>query len=744
MALTDALQNNFRSVFADSLKKQLDPISDDNYYFFFGKVTPWTDETTPPTLVDSVSEKFSAYRNGLFAIRLDSRNISFVIPRINWSSGTVFTQYDDASDQNDPDSTVKYYVLVDGTSLYKCISNNNGGISTISPSQTGTSIFTTSDNYKWKFLCTLTDDQLDFLTEEYVPIGFREKSEDTTATLQYEVQEKAIDGSIYKIDISGLSITTKYTDAVITARDVFQSVSAGSTKVKLNPNDTNTLSASSSYVGYTFYVSGGPGQGQNIRISSYDATNKILTLESSLQDALVGSETDGNSKFKILPEVLINGDGVNAKAALDTSGIIIINAGQDYTKAFLTFPTPIASGQTAPTGRVHIGPKSGHGGNIITEFDASKIILRVLNDNVEGQPEIINVNDYRQFGIIKNPILNDNSLRLAGNEFDRKVEFNIRKPYGYCGGNYQSAGSDNATFKENEYVYGKDTMAVAMVSSWEPSTEGQTGKLILKNPSRNFRLPSTDQETIRVNFGTSGGTGEFNLFETVTQYNTTLGITATGVVKDWNSVEEELIIRLSATGENGAVPFSAGITSHIIGTVSGAERHDHKNLESEAGELLATFGVTTGIFNSDTESDIFIGRIDSGNNVYIDASETPVYRMTTNLDIAPTSGSLASNNFALDAGVTQQNTNRLLTTATVASWTPNAAGTTGSLVLTDVLGGFSAGGTLHSPQGTNFSVTSISEPRLVQGSGEVLYIQNVRSIDRQKNQREEIRILIGF
>lgn len=744
MALTDALQNNFRSVFADSLKKQLDPVSDDNYYFFFGKVTPWIDELTPPTLVDSVSEKFSAYRNGLFAIRLDSRNISFVVPRINWTAGTIYTAYNSNSDQNDPDTVTSYYVLVDGTSVYKCISNNNGSLSTVAPTQTGTSMFTTSDGYKWKFLYTLTDDQLDFLTDEYIPVLVRDKSEDTTASLQYEVQEKAVDGSIYKIDITGLSISTQYTDSVTTARDVFTSVSAGLTTVKLNPNDTTVLSGSSSYVGYTFYVSGGPGQGQNIRITSYDATNKILTLESPLQDALVGAESEGNSQFQILPEILINGDGQDAKAALTNTGAIILNAGRSYTKAFLSFPTTLAAGQSAPTGTVHIGPKGGHGSDVVREFDASKIILRIINDNVEGQPQIINVNDYRQFGIIKNPILNDNSLRVAGSEYDRKLELSIRKPYGLCGEYLGTESGQNSTFVQNEYVYGKDTKAVAMVSSWDLSTNRQTGTLVLKNPSRNFKLPTTDQETVRINFGSSGGTGEFNLFETVTQYNTTLGITATGVVKDWNSVERELIIRLSATGENGAVPFSAGITSHIIGTGSGAERHDHKNLESEAGELLSTFGTTTGVFNLDTNSNMFISRIASGSNVYIDSSEIPVYRMTTNLDLAPVTGSLGSSDFSLDDGVTQQNTKRLLTSANVASWTPNSTGTTGTLVLTNVVGGFSAGGTLHGPQGSNYSVTTVNESNLVQGSGEVLYIQNVRSIDRQKNQREEVRILIGF
>jgi hypothetical protein len=118
--------------------------------------------------------------------------------------------------------------------------------------------------------------------------------------------------------------------------------------------------------------------------------------------------------------------------------------------------------------------------------------------------------------------------------------------------------------------------------------------------------------------------------------------------------------------------------------------------------------------------------------------------MTTELNLIPTTGSFTTSDFALDDGITQENAGKKLTIAKVASWTPSTSGASGTLVLSDVLGGFSLGGTLSGPNGGNYKVDTINDSQLIQGSGEVLYIQNVRSIDRQSNQREEVRILIGF
>tara|TARA_Y100001937_G_scaffold21155_1_gene29793 strand:- start:4540 stop:6789 length:2250 start_codon:yes stop_codon:yes gene_type:complete len=749
MALTDALQNNFRTVFADSLKKQLDPLSDDNYYFFFGKILPWTDETTPPAVVDSVSEKFSAYRNSLFAIRLDSRNISFVIPRVNWTSGRIYSEYDDTADQNDPDSVTDYYVLVGGKSVYKCIDNNNRSISTQTPTQTGTSIFRLSDGYRWKFMYTITDDQLDFLTEEYMPVTLREKSEDETANLQVEVQQKTVDGSIKRIDVTGLNtvLTNQYPNAISDSKNVFSTTNGGITGVVLDPNDNLYSEDDDAYNGYIYYVSSGLGSGQAHRISDYEVSDlgKELTLETPLERKIFGlADNEGQSSFQILPEILIHGDGESAKFVMPSKELVAINAGRNYTGAFATFPTPGISGDV-PTARIFISPKGGHGSNAVKEFNASKILIRLANDNVEGQPEIIDVNDFRQFGILKNPILNDNSLRVAGSEFDRKTSLVIRKPFGYSAGDPNSSfGFDSSTFKVNDYVFGEQSTAVAVVEEWRIDSDNTGGRLFLKNPSKEFILPSTQEERIRINFGASGGTGNFEFSENVTQFNSVLGITANGVVRGWDSTNRELLVRLTATGDGGAVPFSASSTASVVGVSSGAEQHDYANLEDEGGERIATFGTTSGTFTVDAASNAFIGRIKSGINSYINVSETPIYRLTTSIGLIPTSGSFSSSDFSLDAGITQENADKKLSIGKVASWTPSTTGSSGTLVLSDVLGGFSLGGTLSGPNGNNYKVNTIDDSQLVQGSGEVLYIQNVRSIDRQKNQREEVRILIGF
>ena len=70
----------------------------------------------------------------------------------------------------------------------------------------------------------------------------------------------------------------------------------------------------------------------------------------------------------------------------------------------------------------------------------------------------------------------------------------------------------------------------------------------------------------------------------------------------------------------------------------------------------------------------------------------------------------------------------------------------GTLYLTDVYGSFRSVAT-HGLSGSTLSayvVTDLKVPDIDPGSGEVLYINNVRPVQRVTGQEEEFRIRLGF
>ena len=78
-------------------------------------------------------------------------------------------------------------------------------------------------------------------------------------------------------------------------------------------------------------------------------------------------------------------------------------------------------------------------------------------------------------------------------------------------------------------------------------------------------------------------------------------------------------------------------------------------------------------------------------------------------------------------------------------------GHTGELYLTELKGGFT--GHTEGYNDTNVYglhgfvnefISGVSGSEIVQGSGEVLYIQNIRPVSRSIEQNEELKVVIGF
>ena len=162
-------------------------------------------DAAPITPADSVQEEFYVFDDILAAKKVTSSDVSFAIPRRNWTTGTVYDYYrHDYGNRITGGTSVQtstsgastlwdstFYVVTDDYNVYKCIDNNGGANSTVKPSGTSNTILTTGDGYKWKYMYTLSaSQQVNFLSTDFMAVA-------TNST----VSSAAVDGAINNIKI---------------------------------------------------------------------------------------------------------------------------------------------------------------------------------------------------------------------------------------------------------------------------------------------------------------------------------------------------------------------------------------------------------------------------------------------------------------------------------------------------------------------------------------------------------------
>lgn len=208
--MASVYSKNLQIYNAEQFKTSVDKVDQPYLYFTFGKVNPWTDENSPPQPDTSVDSFNDVWKNMVGAKLIQGNDVRLGIRRYDWTSGESYYAYDDCTcsmDMNNPDH--KFYVVTDEWNVYKCISNNNGGISTSKPTFINAiSNEQTADKYIWKYLYTLSDEEkLRFTTTEYIPV--KTLTEDD-GSLQWQVQRNAKQGSIESIKIitAGINYNT--------------------------------------------------------------------------------------------------------------------------------------------------------------------------------------------------------------------------------------------------------------------------------------------------------------------------------------------------------------------------------------------------------------------------------------------------------------------------------------------------------------------------------------------------------
>mgnify|MGYP003112167955 FL=1 len=217
------ITNKFRIHNSEQFSESFSETANNVYYLAIGRPQAWATSTRPdgrteyqgtdtaaPTPIDSIQDEFYSFDDFLAAKRVTSSDVSFVIPRRNWTTGTVYDYYrhdygnfvtgSSSSVQTaDSGATALYdatfYVMSADYNVYKCLDNNSGANSTVEPSGTSNSILTTGDGYKWKYMYSLTAAQRqNFLSTDFIAVA-------TNSTVSAAATDGAI--NVVKIKTAG-------------------------------------------------------------------------------------------------------------------------------------------------------------------------------------------------------------------------------------------------------------------------------------------------------------------------------------------------------------------------------------------------------------------------------------------------------------------------------------------------------------------------------------------------------------
>ena len=400
--MTAIVTTPFRVVNAENFKED---IAGSSVYVGIGKTDVWstatsdlTDASTPFTPQDRLDDLHEAYQNMIGMKKIASSDVSHIVPRNTWDTGTSYIAWDsDDSAIYDKD----FYVITSEFKVYKCIVAGASG-SIVEPTHINTNPTAESDQYSWKYLYTLTvTDSEKFLTISYMPVPTQQMP--TTSAVSGAVSNSA-------------NVTLSASNEYIKAGMLVSGSGVGTSPVPTVISITGTalvLSSAQTIANTTVLTLGRLG---DTDINYANQTAQMNSLASStaagierIEVTAPGSNYDAADVFT----VTISGDGtgatvVDANVTVASGAItaIALNAkGTNYTVADITITHNNASGSTAGSGataRAVISPPDGHGVDPIRELGAFYVAVNTQLSGSEGGDLTVG-NDFRQISLIKKP-----------------------------------------------------------------------------------------------------------------------------------------------------------------------------------------------------------------------------------------------------------------------------------------------------------------------------------------------------
>ena len=430
--------------------------SDPILYVFIGNHVPYANESSPDSLVDTISTEKDIWDNIYAAKKVTANDIELVIPKVTWTGNTKYRNYDDTIDTNTlltantTQNLKPMYVITSERNVYKCMSNNSSANSTVEPTgdyTTSNGNIATADGYLWKYMYNVKPSNK-FLTNDWVP------APKSTNQLDYNVNPTGVvDGELTTVIVTANG--TNYREA---SNVVVIPYTSGQTTLQF-ANTARILSVFQ--IDNISNLANMSISGTGIPTDTYITATANATGVITLSSATTGSFS---SNLTISTRVYIDGDGTGVAASATLSNtvsgvssananvskitITTIGAGYSKSNAFI-----YGSG-TGATARVILSPKYGNAYNPAKELGASNLMTAVRIgeiDTTEGG--LISSNtSFRQYGLLVDPHKYGNTSTITQETANSVISQTIN--LGVVAGSsytldeyvYQGTSATNATF----------------------------------------------------------------------------------------------------------------------------------------------------------------------------------------------------------------------------------------------------------------------------------------------------------
>jgi len=660
--------------------------SNSSYYIFAAKHTPYSGgDLNVPNPLDNVKTELDIYNDMLFGKRIKQDDIYMMAKRYTWSSGTVYTMYDDSVDLRDE----KFYVTVKvGTdyNIYKCLSNNNGAPSTQEPF--GYDVTPTEylqDGYVWKYMYSVTEYYMRrFGTAAFIPI-----------IPNPVVTAAAIPGTIdvIKLETQGYGYDNYTSGAFPQYSDI-----AINNNVLQYGLDYSASSRGGFYKDCMLMVTEpqSPAYGEHKIITDYYINTdgkKVVVLDSPFLNTVRPGDT-----YEIYPNVFVydisgtSTDTCYARAIISPaagnsiSRIEVIKPGVGYTNVITKIKTDSTVNVTIPAQvRAIAVPAGGHGSNLTNEINGHYVGISqsFTGDNTP----LIASNDFRTIGILKDPRFANVNIRIdtttIQGSFIKGEDIHRYKPVRVFG---------NVEIQQDSTVIGTNTK----FTSWFRYND----RVIINNGSSNILSNISD-----IYSDTSMKIADVPSFTAANCAIYLIESTRFGTIKKINPTSFDLT-------NVEAIGFEA--SQLLLGTTSFSTVK-----VSNTVPYVTVSGRDAESFTSFNQLSTFVGQATSPNLFQEDEL------------------------IQQDMDTTYEDS-ELIPSARFHSITTSVNGLEDRVYVTNVSNKFNLGSIRGTISDAYFTPQYKYDGELIKDSGEIFYIENLSPITRNTDQTETIKIILEF